>query len=94
LPAGVVFTGAGAKMPGILELAKKQLRLPVQLGIPTNVTTVIDRVEEPSYATAVGLVLWANEYLGDHKNSGNFAKKFLNNDGVDKVKKLFKKFLP
>jgi cell division protein FtsA len=95
LPAGVVFTGAGAKLPGVLELAKKQLRLPVQLGIPANVTTIIDRVEDPSYATAVGLVLWANEYLGGGKSSApNFAKKLLDNDGVDKMKKLFKKFLP
>ncbi|MDB4939647.1 MAG: ftsA [Candidatus Doudnabacteria bacterium] len=94
LPAGIVFTGAGAKMPGILELAKKQLRLPVQLGVPTNVTTIIDRVEDPSFATAVGLILWAKEYFGGQKTSGGFAKKLLDNDGVDKVKKLFKKFLP
>ncbi len=94
LPAGVVFTGAGAKIPGVLELAKKQLRLPVQLGIPTNVTTIIDRVEDPSFATTVGLVLWAKEYLGAPKGGGNFARKILENDGIDKVKKLFKRFLP
>ncbi len=94
LPAGLVFTGAGAKIPGVLELAKKQLRLPVQLGIPANVTTIIDRVEDPSYATAVGLILWAKEYLGVAKSGGNFTRKIMEHDSVDKVKKLFKRFLP
>ncbi|GAC1413531.1 MAG: cell division protein FtsA [Candidatus Doudnabacteria bacterium] len=94
LPSGMVFTGAGAKIPGILELAKKQLKLPVQLGIPTNVTTIIDRVEDPSYATAVGLILWAKEYFGGNKGSANFAKNLLDNQGVNRMKSLFKKFLP
>lgn len=34
LPAGVVLTGGGAKIPGILELAKQELKLPIQIGIP------------------------------------------------------------
>ncbi|MBU6447237.1 cell division protein FtsA [Patescibacteria group bacterium] len=95
LPAGVVFTGAGAKMPGILELAKKELRLPVQIGIPSNVTTIIDRVEDPAYATAVGLILWANEYLpGSAGSNAGIAKKLMDHKSVDKLKKMFKKFLP
>ncbi len=94
LPAGVIFTGAGANLPGVLELAKKQLRLPVQLGVPANVNTIIDRVEDPAYATAVGLVLWAFEY----HHTGNKAQKFgfdlFENAKLDPLKKLFKKFLP
>ncbi|MBN2197995.1 cell division protein FtsA [Candidatus Wolfebacteria bacterium] len=34
LPAGAVLTGGGAKMINILDLARKELKLPVQLGIP------------------------------------------------------------
>jgi cell division protein FtsA len=34
LPAGAILTGGGAKLPGIVELAKKQLRLPVIIGLP------------------------------------------------------------
>ncbi len=94
LPAGAVFTGAGAKIPGILELAKKQLRLPVQLGMPANVTTVIDRVEDPCYATAVGLVLWANEFFSGSKGRSNFADSLLEHESLNKVKSIFKKFLP
>ncbi len=62
LPGGIVITGAGARLEGIVELARKELRLPVQLGRPQNISTVIDRVDEPGFCTAVGLVLWSAEY--------------------------------
>ncbi len=95
LPAGAILTGGGAKLPGGVELAKKQLRLPVSLGQPGTVTTVIDRVDDPGFATAVGLVMWANEFLlGSSRTVNKFARKFLENDTVDKMRKWFKSFLP
>lgn len=95
LPAGVVLTGGGAKLPGVVELAKKQLRLPVIVGSPGAVTTVIDRVDDPSYATAVGLVLWANEFLlGSSRTVNKFTRKVLENDSVKNLRKWFKSFLP
>ena len=79
----------------MVELAKKQLRLPVVVGIPSTVTTVIDRVNDPQFTTAVGLVLWANEFLlGQTRTVNKFAKKVLENDTVDKLRKWFKSFLP
>jgi len=95
LPAGVILTGGGAKLPGVVELAKKQLRLPVIVGLPGVVTTVIDRVNDPSFATAVGLVLWANEFLlGSSRTVNKFARQVLENDTVNKMRKWFKSFLP
>jgi cell division protein FtsA len=95
LPAGIILTGGGAKLPGIVELAKKQLRLPVTLGTPTSAATVIDRVNDPSFATAVGLVLWANEFLlGSSRTVNKFARKVLENDTINKMRRWFKSFLP
>lgn len=95
LPAGAILTGGGAKLPGVVDLAKKNLRLPVILGTPGSVTTVIDRVNDPAYATAVGLVLWANEYLlGSGHSVNKLAKKMFDNDVVNKARKWFKSFLP
>jgi cell division protein FtsA len=95
LPAGAILIGGGANLPGVVELAKKELRLPVTLGTPGSVTTVIDRVNDPSYATAVGLVLWANEYLlGSSHTVNKFAKKVLENDAINRMRKWFKSFLP
>lgn len=58
LPAGVVLTGGGCKLPGMLEAAKQQLRLPASLGVALGATSVVDRVQDPSMSTAIGLVLW------------------------------------
>jgi hypothetical protein len=59
------------------------------------VTTVIDRVNDPSFATSVGLVLWANEFLlGSSRTVNKFARKVLENDTVNKMRKWFKSFLP
>ena len=77
------------------ELAKKELRLPVQIGYPQNISTIIDRVDDPAYATAVGLVLWADEYLSTDKTTvSRFARKVLENASIEKMRKFFKQFLP
>lgn len=96
LPAGAVLTGGSAKIAHIVDLAKKELRLPVQIGFPTNISTIIDRVDDPAYATAVGLVLWAEEYLVKSSNNSmsKFAKKVLANASVERMRKFFKQFLP
>ncbi len=96
LPAGALLTGGGAKMAGIVELAKKELRLPVQVGFPLNISTIIDRVDDPSYATAVGLVLWGDEYLNRRAGAGvsKFARKVLENASIEKMRRFFKQFLP
>ncbi|MBI3114900.1 MAG: cell division protein FtsA [Candidatus Kerfeldbacteria bacterium] len=61
LPAGIVLTGGGAKLPGVVDLGKKVFRLPASVGFPTNVTSAIDRVNDPSFTTAVGLALWGGQ---------------------------------
>ena len=60
LPAGIVFTGGGAKIPGLIELARKKLRLPAMLGYPLNMSSVTDKINDPSFSTAVGLVRWGS----------------------------------
>jgi cell division protein FtsA len=96
LPAGIVLSGGGSKLPGLQELVKKQLRLPVQMGTLQNLNSVIDQVADPSFAVANGLILWGNKF-----NSGGRASKFqfpglglLENQNVLKLRKWFKSFLP
>lgn len=61
LPAGVVITGSGAKLPGMVEVAKKSLRLPASLGYPQELVSNLDKVSDVSFSTAVGLVLWGSQ---------------------------------
>lgn len=64
LPAGVVLAGAAVKIPGILDLARATLNLPVQIGFPQNFEGVVDKIEDPAYATAIGLLLWGTRFQG------------------------------
>lgn len=64
LPAGVIMTGAGAKLPGVLDLARETLNLPVQIGFPQNFEGVVDKIDDPAYATAIGLILWGARFEG------------------------------
>lgn len=64
LPAGVVLTGGGAKLPGLVDLAKREFRLPASLGLPRAINTAIDKVNDLSYTTAIGLVLWGYQMEG------------------------------
>ncbi len=98
LPSGVVLTGGGSKLPGILEFAKKELKLPVSLGRPQNIITVIDRVDDPAFATAVGLVLWGGKFGQRGGFSAgqitSFFKNIFSHKVFSKVKNWLKSFLP
>jgi cell division protein FtsA len=91
LPAGIVLTGASVKMPGTIDLARESLNLPVQIGFPQNFDGVVDKIDDPAYATAIGLILWGsrleNRSYGFSLRNINFKKGF---DGMkDWVRNLF-----
>jgi cell division protein FtsA len=58
LAAGVVITGGGAMLEGTVELAEQVFGMPTSLGIPKGVTGLADSVNQPIYATGVGLVMF------------------------------------
>ncbi|MDB4978680.1 MAG: cell division protein FtsA [Candidatus Peribacteria bacterium] len=58
LPAGAVLTGAAVKAPGVIDLARDVLGLPVQMGFPVDIGGVIEKVDDPAYATALGTLIW------------------------------------
>lgn len=58
LPAGAVLTGAAVKAPGVLDLARDVLGLPVQMGFPADIGGVIEKVDDPAYATVLGTLIW------------------------------------
>jgi len=96
LPAGVVLTGGGSKLPGIIDIAKETLKLPVQIGFPAELNGVVDKVDDPSFATAVGLLMWEADEDGFFFNSRErgILDRFGFKGAFDKIKKIFKTFLP
>lgn len=92
LPAGIVLTGGGAKLPGILDVAKREFRLPASLGLPTGFTSAIDKVQDPTFTTAIGLVLWGAQAEGREGFSlSNFSSIA---SATDRMRKWLKSLLP
>lgn len=78
LPGGVVLVGGGAELRGIADYAKQALSLSARVGKPSGLGGVGEEVANPSYATAVGLMLsdlvtgpGANETADNKKSSKN-----------------------
>jgi cell division protein FtsA len=94
LPAGVVVSGGGAHLPGLLAVIKDTLRAPVKLARPLHLDGVIDAAADPSFAVATGLVLWGYETeIGNSKSRGNSSSG--NAEGMFKgLVDWFKNFLP
>jgi len=76
LPAGAVFTGAGSKMPGVIDLARETLNLPAQIGFPQNYDGVVDKIDDPAYATAIGLLIWGSRF--EYRQHSGLGLKGLN----------------
>lgn len=66
LPAGAFIIGGGAKLPGIVDVAKKKLRIPATLGTNRTLAQPIDKVNDPTFLTALGLALWGY-HVGDQR---------------------------
>lgn len=90
LPSGVVLTGGGAAMKHIAEYAKQTLGLAARIGKPTGYGGVAEEVEQPAFATALGLMFTDTDH-GTHaprtsggsfdagasvKRAGGFVKGF------------------
>jgi len=74
VPAGLVLTGGSSNLAGMAALGRDILRLPVRVGIPTDMYGIADVLQDPAYATSVGLLLWGTKH-DDKKNwkSGIFG---------------------
>ena len=58
LVAGVVLTGGGCMLGGMIELAEQALEMPVRQGLPLGIPGISDELSHPVYATAIGLTMF------------------------------------
>ncbi len=90
LPAGVVLTGGGSKLVGLVDVAKRQLRLPAALGYPIGVSSITDRASDLAFTTAIGLVQWA---AGEAPRDDRGNRAFAGAGQLDGVKKKLRQWL-
>jgi cell division protein FtsA len=60
LGAGCVLTGGGAMLPGMLDVTESQLRVPARTGMPVRLSQMPGELVHPSFATAIGMLLYAH----------------------------------
>ncbi|MQF83044.1 cell division protein FtsA, partial [SAR202 cluster bacterium AD-802-E10_MRT_200m] len=98
--AGIVLTGGVANLPGIDKVARQVFNSPARIGLPGGLHGLPDGMNDPSYATSVGILLWAmrqpdpNSKVADSKNGrSNGLQSYSGNDGPlrwfkEKVKRV------
>ena len=94
LPAGVVLTGGTAQLPGMVELAREVFALPVRVGTPERgIAGLVDSVQAPRYAVAVGLALYAARRVVQGAVAGGGGGSLAGGPGMDKLLGPLKRWL-
>jgi cell division protein FtsA len=76
IPAGFVLSGGGARLTGLVEMMEQAFHLPVRVAPPRALVDMPEQVEQPEYATVVGLVLYGAKARRLHAmRSTNFVAK-------------------
>lgn len=90
IPSGVVLTGGTACLEGLPELVEQIFNLPVRRGYPAGIGGLLDVVNNPMYATGVGLVLYGRR----HRSEGRFKSSDRNLFGrvALRMKRWFSEF--
>ncbi|PLA75162.1 cell division protein FtsA [Hydrogenovibrio sp. SC-1] len=71
IAAGIVLTGGSSLVEGAVELAEEVFHMPVRLGIPQEISGLKEEVRSPSFATTVGLLMYAKEHQSYQPASEN-----------------------
>ena len=90
--SGVVVTGGSAELSGIAEMAEAVFKAPSRVGYPRDIKGLVEVVNKPMYATAVGLVLYGAKRS---KKEKKFRIRDTNIFGrvMERMKKWFKEII-
>jgi cell division protein FtsA len=88
ITSGVVITGGSSMLEGAIETAELVFSLPTRIGRPMGISGLVDVVNNPMYATGVGLVLYGARHHQTRKfriRDKNIFDRIMN-----RMKKWFK----
>ena len=93
LSGNIILTGGGAMMDGVIELAQSVFKTSsVRLGVPENLGGIQEDYRHPDFATAIGLVVYANKTFANNKDSHRRSKNSRKSEkkGGSLIKRIFK----
>jgi cell division protein FtsA len=72
--SGVLICGGGARIPGIQKLAEKIFQLPASLGKTNSISGLKSALDQPEFATAIGLVKFGSFQQKKKAGPGSFSR--------------------
>ena len=93
LGAGVILTGGASLLQGCADLAEQIFDMPVKIGYPRGFRGLTDIIENPAYATALGVILFENHGFGVSEHITIGGKSGMIRGTLYNLKKWFKDFL-
>src|SRR3990167_4619132 len=90
-PSGVVLTGGGASTIGMVDLSRQELGMPVRIGIPQNVTGLVEEISQPAFGASLGLVHYGASYQTEDVRLplvGRIEIKGILNRGINLIKSI------
>jgi len=99
VPAGIVFTGGGAKTIGLEEVAHRVLRLPVRVAQPPQILGLTRDMQSSAYTTVLGLLQYGMRHGGSQVGGQQFdpsalLSKLKLDKAIKSVQKLVQSLLP
>ncbi|WP_286233473.1 cell division protein FtsA [Thalassotalea sediminis] len=79
IAAGYVLTGGTAKMEGVVEFAEEVFQMPVRVAAPHKIAGLKEYVNDPTYATVVGLLQYGMQANEQNQNEDKSS------DGVTSI---------
>ena len=58
--AGVVLTGGGSRLNGILDISEDVLRRPARKAVPQPISKMSSQLAEPEFASTIGMILYGH----------------------------------
>jgi cell division protein FtsA len=81
--AGVVLTGGGSRLNGILDVAEDVLRRPARKAVPMPISKMSSQLAEPEFASTIGMILYGHR--------ARLARGTQDSSFTSKLKALFAK---
>ena len=72
--AGVLICGGGARIPGLQKLAEKIFQLPTSLGKTNSISGLKSALDQPEFATAIGLVKFGSFQQKKKRGTGSLTR--------------------
>ncbi|MBS30339.1 MAG: cell division protein FtsA [Candidatus Marinimicrobia bacterium] len=88
---GIILTGGGASLNGIIDIAQEIFNMPAKIGIPDTINGKAEIINNPRYATGIGIIKYVIENKKVLKEQFEVNNNSSINTFISKIKNVFNK---